>query len=658
VCKPAERLIFFLSGDLSPDPDFFLLNDEAQTFIAFSIMIKQKTIPTIRSTPTKLLCVGLLLTTILLISCASRGFYSTSRHYPWGVDSTVVNVALGEASTLFVPIEREEKALEAKEKGIHQFHAFLKLDSLTVQLDATQDVSQLTNRIQNLGIDGKLRDELLKTMESSGIERVFKIASEEKWKLLIQAFEHFQDAYGQNPFDIDLLIYLGRTYTQMGQRNEQIDEDGDAYFVKASDVLNRALNMDRGGHDIYYNLALNYRAAGDLEKSIDYFQRAFTTMNDFAFLPRDPFSESFDAHADSALFYKYMYLIGDTYAKLYDAQQALRALEDAKVFAVSDENTRRLEEYIRWIQWASGHIAARETFEQGMRFEEQGAYTQAAEKYHEVMAETRHTAKRAYWETAWRLSKVEMAVLMADSAYAESSRTERTGIDRLRDVVHEIPKDSLGIPLDTAFTVYFDDFATMLYNEAEKALTEQGDRRQAEDLFAECANLHSNIQAKGCLRMTTIYQNARFIGLYWALRTYHLRKQLDREEISTLHVLFRRVTRRSNHHVLMKYFNEQFRYILEGIAPSLDTHTELMAYEFLRSGYHHLNVYLWENYRIRGSSEPEKRYEKMYRVLEKRLPPEQRKSIRDEITKFYYQQYKRPEDRHVFEEWQTYSRTL
>ena len=656
--KPAKRLASFLSGYISPDSDYSLLNDEARTFIEFSIMIKQKPTQAFRSTPTMLLCAGLLLTTILLISCASRGFNGTGRHYPWGADSTVVSVALEEASTLFVPVEQEGKALEAKEKGIRQFHAFLKLDSLTMQQDTAQDVSQLTIRIQNLGLDGKLRDDLLKTMESAGIEHVFKIASDEKWKFLIRAYDHFQDAYGQNPFDIDLLIYLGRTYTQMGQRNEQIDEDGDAYFVKAWDVLNRALNMDRGGHDIYYNLALNYRAAGDLEKSIDYFQRAFRTLKDFAFLPRDPFSASFDAHADSVIFYKYMYLIGDTYAKLYDAQQALRAFEDAKAFAVSDENTRRLEEYIRWIQWASGHIAARETFEQGMRFEEQGDYTQATEKYHEVMAETRHSARRAYWETSWRLSKVEMAYPMADSAYAESSLMERTGIDRLRDIVHEIPKDSLGIPRDTAFTVYFDDLATMLYNEAEKALTEQGNRRRAEDLFAECANLHSNVQAKGCLRMTTIYQNARFIGLYWALRTYHLRKQLDREDISMLHVLFRRVTRRSRHNVLIKYFNEQFRYILEGITPSLDTHTELMAYEFLRSGYHHLNDYVWEKYRIKGNPEPEKRYENMYRILERQLPPEQRKSVRDEITKFYYQQYKRPEDRHVFEEWQTYSRTL
>ena len=648
----------FLSGYLSPYSDNSHLNDEARTFIAFSIMIIQKPTHTIRSTTTKLLCVGLLLTTILLISCASRGFTGTGRHYPWGVDSTVVSVALEEASTLFVPAEQEGNALEAKEKGVRRFHAFLKLDSLTMQQDTVRNISQLTIRIQNMGIDGKLRDELLKNLESSGIERLFKIASDEKWESLIQANDYLQDAYGQNPFDIDLLIYLGRTYTQLGQRNELIDEDGDAYFVKASDVLNRALDMDRGGHDIYYNLALNYRAAGDLEKSIDYFQRAFRTINDFAFLPRDPFSASFDAYADSAIFYKYMYLIGDTYAKLYDAQQALRAFEDAKDFAVSDENTRRLEEYIRWIQWASGHIAARETFEQGMQLEEQGAYTQAAEKYHEVMAETRLSARRAYWETSWRLSKVEMAYLMADSAYTESALTERTGIDRLRDIVREIPKDSLGIPQDTAFIVYFDDLATMLYNEAEKALTEQGDRRRAEDLFAECANLHSNIQAKGCLRMTTIYQNARFIGLYWALRTYYFRRQLDREDISTLHVLFRRVTRRSNHHVLMKYFNEQFRYILEGITPSLDTHTELMAYEFLRSGYHHLNDYVWENYRIKGNPEPEKRYENMYRVLERRLPPEQRKAVRDDITKFYYQQYQRPEDRHVFEEWQAYSRTL
>ena len=61
------------------------------------------------------------------------------------------------------------------------------------------------------------------------------------------------------------------------------------------------------------------------------------------------------------------------------------------------------------------------------------------------------------------------------------------------------------------------------------AEVKEGEKKKSEALFAEGSVLCSDLHGKYCLQMTRFYQNAHLIGLLWALKTYCLRKELDRD---------------------------------------------------------------------------------------------------------------------------------
>jgi len=311
-----------------------------------------------------------------------------------------------------------------------------------------------------------------------------------------------------------------------------------------------------------------------------------------------------------------------------------------------------IEDYIRWINWADGNIQAREMFEIAEGLEAKGDYTAAAEKYIQVIHSTEESARRACLETAWRLSKVEAGFLMEDSLYVSKHDVRNIGLDRLRNVVREIPKDSLGIPQDTVYIAYLNDFATMLWNEAEKNLKKEGERHEARRLFAEGAVLHSAFQVKCCLRMTRMTRNTQYVGLLWALKTFSLHERLNEDEIRELDTYFKSSTQLARYGILRDFFNRQFRYILQGVPPTMGLENEIKAYEFLRSAYSYLNYYLRMNYGVKQDPSFMERYAQLYRMKVDQLSVTRRRALEVEISDFYYRiHFNEGDERRIFDEW-------
>ena len=364
---------------------------------------------------------------MLVLSCAGSGI-QVKDDYPWGVDSAVVQIALDEGNQLFVASDRIEKGKNEKDRGIEYFIFFQKVDSIAGTPSPVQDESEFRLRIQRIGLNQKRQRKLLNTLTSHGIDTVLTLLQEEIQESLTSANRHFRASYEYNPFDDDLLVYLAKTHTLLGCLRDQESRKNGSHFSKASEYLSQALEMDRGGHDIYFNLAENYRAAEEWEKANHYYRLALNTLRDFDFLPQDVFSSTFDARVDSPLIFKYLYTIGDTYVKMYDAANAIRSFEEARPFAMTQDNRNRLDEYKRWVNWAEGNISAREKFELGIQFETKGDFLAASTHYMNVLEQVRHSARRAYWETSWRLSKVELEFLMDHSTYLAEHSFDEIGM--------------------------------------------------------------------------------------------------------------------------------------------------------------------------------------------------------------------------------------
>lgn len=593
----------------------------------------------------------------ILTACASL-----SRRYPFhppGVDNQVIQIANRESKYLFVDSKNEEAAEKLKSNGLAWWQSYEQLERLQTPQDTLQTLVDFRQQLELSTFDARIRDFRKDVSELSDILKIDSLVFHEKLKCVTEANTYFNRAYSKNPLNLDLILYLARSYTDLGKIEKISKTKNSSHFQKARNLLNSALSMDRGGHDIYALLSENYWAEEQWEDSQQYFLLALETLRKFEFLPENPLSDSFESVVDSNMIFTYNYRIAETYIKRYRAKDAIQYFEFAKSFGSSVEQTKQLEDYIRWLNWANGNIAAREKFDAAVLLESRGEYLLAAEKYNEVIRLLTNTSQNELWEASWRLSKIESEFLIAENEYYNKYGSPYFGMHRLRNVVQQIPTDSSNTPIDTTFVPYFNDLARMVWNAAEMQLNEMGDRHQARDLFAECAIRYSDLQAKACLRMTRLYSNAYLEGQLWAVKTFGLRHQLTRDEMMELDNYFKRVLRRPSNSALRQYMNERFKNILKRTPMDIKPEVELKAYGYLRSLNHYLGVYLNNQYGGKQDRSMLVFYERLYRLKERELPFERRVEVRNEIRDLLGRWHaKRGDEKIILDEWLRFMRTL
>jgi tetratricopeptide (TPR) repeat protein len=597
----------------------------------------------------------LLFGILFLYRCSLNRSIRLRNEYPPGVDPHIAKRVFEDSKKLTVDYEAESRALYCKKKGIAFLVQLQVLDSLKEQLHLTQAPSDIKSRILNSSINNELQNKLIQKLERDGIRQVLQNISDQQKTLLEKSAHWLAKATDLNPFDpIAVLDWVEAT--------RRLGEFKGVNFVStiiSQEPLQTMLKMDRGNHALYYILGKTFYDAHSYEEANSAFNKALDALHSYAFFPRNPMSDSFVPYVDSLSIYSTLFRIGDSYVRLYNANSALNAFEEALLFTKNRNEILRVENYMEWIRWANGDIKARELFEEADQLEKEERYSDAARQFHLVIKRIRESALQAFWETSWRLAKLEEQFLFRDSSYVKTHNIGSLGLHRLRDIIIALPGDTLGKPADPSFVPYYNDFARMLYNHAETALHTEGDRKKAESYFSECAVLNSDIQGKACLRMTRIFQNARVLGLLWAIKTYTLIHQLNMDEIGELSILMRRVNRRPRNPFLIQYFNEQFRYFLENIKPSLEKDIHLKAAASLRSYAIHINRYLQSEFKIQPDPRITDQYSRLYQSLEREVPVQKRKEIRDFMTEFFYRNhYSQEEEKIIYSEWRHFLRSL
>lgn len=600
---------------------------------------------------------SILTVVVWMAGCSGVGRYSpgSMKVRPAGVDSLVYQTVLKDSKILFVSQNNQSQADTLKKQGKIFFKRFLALDSLNMPEDASKTVESLRSQIQGLHVAPELRSRLGSILRNSNQQQIEKALSAIKLEILGESCELFETAYRLNPTDTEIMLYLSRIYHLF----YAVDSKRTRSIEASNGLLRHILDYDRGDHFVYFLLAENERSRSEWKAAESHLLQSIDILQSFDFLPEDLNSTSFTPHTDSLAYYKYYYLLGDTYVKLYQADDAIRALNRAIEYTNKKPDQKRIRDYLKWIQWAEGDIRMRELFEEASQLEKDEKFLKAAEAYTRILPATKGKAQNAYWETAWRLSKIESAVLCNDSTYARNHPKKEIGLNRLRQVIHQIPKDSSGIPVDTMHLDYMNDYCRMLWNEASRLQKLEGKKKEAERLFSEGSAFPSDVQGKCSLQMTRLYQSARFLGLFWAIKTYTIRDQLNEDELRGLFVLFKTVTHVSRNPVLRNYFNlESHRILDRGRSRVLPIEDRLMAYEYLRSGYRYLSEMLYQQYHIRQDREPAKAFDRMYRDLERTIPVQTREKIRMEIYQYYYRAFRDSEYQTIIEDWKKQLRSL
>ena len=87
---------------------------------------------------------------------------------------------------------------------------------------------------------------------------------------------------------------------------------------------------------------------------------------------------SFEGPPAQETLYYYAYMLGDTYARMHDARTALGMFKAALKFAQSEQEKTDTENYVKWINWDAGNIAASEKWDEILALEAAKDYRKMA----------------------------------------------------------------------------------------------------------------------------------------------------------------------------------------------------------------------------------------------------------------------------------------
>jgi len=600
---------------------------------------------------------------IFFLHCVSSGpprSLSTERtipaqrtfHCPPGVDSTLAVEARLKADSLFVPIEDEEIANQIADEGRRMFEIYRDVQTLLSLQDSSKDSRYFLSRLQASVIPEEVREGFRRIVETEGLSYAFQGMAQENRERLDRIQDMYEKAYALNPFDIGLMVDLAHIY-RLSAAVSTRDADASDYDSRAKALLKHVMGMDRSNHRIYGRLGEYYMGSQDWQQAREYTIKAHDVLRAFEFLPPDLREGAGVAVVDSSTLFRYLSGVILSSVKLQDSQTALHYIQKAEKFARSESDKRLLSEYRESIDWANGDILARETFVQAENLRSESHFLQAAYKYNVVLGLTRDKAQKAAWETAYKLALMEYTHLRDHPEYLKAYLPEHIGIGRLQSVIQAIPKDASGMARDDIYLDYFDNYGTMLFNQGIEAVN-HNQREQALAYFLQGALLRSNVQARCCLELVKLTMHHGSVGSKWALKAYSLKDQLTPDEMIQMYQLLRFVMKRSYNLVLCRYFNDEYRSYTEREAFSHDTENQIIAYEFFRSGFKRLDIYLQDCFHTRQDSVWARWYGQKYRDGESHLSVERREELRKKIT----ETYQRMGEGAYLNDWQAFIRRL
>lgn len=392
---------------------------------------------------------------LVVWSCASSGNGGSRKRsdtfrIPPGVDSTVAREADSLNRALFVDSEAEKKSKKAKQKAYDRLQ---RSDSLWHRIvgktRVTADDSAASHAKTRAGKEAlhQMQQELKGENHHTADPEIYKKVD----RLLREAIDAFERALELNPYDMDARSWLARTYALRAERLERRED-----YENAARVLEDLLQLEKGQHQLYFRLAENYFKMQAWQPAYDLFVQAERMLKETAFLnPSAPEDQPIDlAHMplDTATLFYYRYYQGVTQVKLYHAEKALEILDSARDLVRTPENRKAVEDYIAWIKWDNGNIRGSEIRDSLLVLQQQGKFAEAAGGFRKLI---RHlTTQRARDEIIWRAALIEY----------EKLGQKNKAVAALHELIKRTATDSNGLPADSSYRRYFNDYAIMCYN--------------------------------------------------------------------------------------------------------------------------------------------------------------------------------------------------
>jgi len=432
----------------------------------------------------------LFLSFCAIIACGSGARLSNgSFNVPPGIDSIVAKEADSLKGFFFVTPKTEKEIEKLKRKAHKRLRRsdslWIKVqdiikvstaDSISSSLqikDGTSSLKKIAALTAKIGKNAAVRDDLQKIP-----------------RLLDEAIVSFEKAIRLNPFDTKLRRTLARVYALKAERLED-----NSQFKNAAQTLENVLKLDKSDHSVYHKLAVNYFKMGYWQPALETFSMAEDVLRKTAFLHvSNPDSlKNNIAPVDSLNLFIYKYYQGLTLQRLYNAPEALKVLAAAKLVAQIPDRKELIDIEVAWINWDAGNIRASEIRDSLLTLQKEEKYEDAVKGFLRLssFARTQHARDEARWRAA---------VLQ----YQQLGE-KKEAIARLQELIQHA-KDSTGLPVDSTYQKYFEDYATMCFNLGLE-YSKDKDWQKAFTYFLQASKLQWKGQAKSHIGIAKIVQN-------------------------------------------------------------------------------------------------------------------------------------------------------
>ncbi len=388
----------------------------------------------------------LLLCVFIFFSCAVHNSVKTTRvaeptstenYFLPGIDSSVAKNALQFSDRLIVDFNRRKQAGFFYEKGRNSFQSAESLwscidsepiqDSNFIQIYSNWSKKHVASRDKSISVED---------MKSDKLYQIYLTVLDTAQKEISQA-KLF------NPFDLEIRSLLIKIYLKQGE----ITHDK-VHYTRTIDELNKFLNVDKSNPYIYEKLGESYFALNDWDNSYRFFHEAEKILKivvKFKHQPDPKESVSFD----TTRWTYYLQRQGEAKARLYDAENAILFLSQAKEFTKSDELKQELQEILDWINWDGGNIRASEIRDNIIKLENANSYKEAKAQYLKLLKILK--TQKAKNEINWKISSLDYNFL----------DRKKEALRRLFLIIQDIRTTDQASSLHE---VYLKDYAAMCYS--------------------------------------------------------------------------------------------------------------------------------------------------------------------------------------------------
>jgi len=381
---------------------------------------------------------------------------------------------------------------------------------------------------------GRALVELDRTLRESNLDADALAA--QTARLLDSAEVALETAFELNPFDSRSRLWLSRVYELQARRLGQAEA-----YHRAIDELEKLARLTPDQHSVFAMLANNYYRLEEWGPAAENYARA-----------EDVYLKTYDlvadgpAPVDSALLYSYIRAQAEMHVRRLDAAPAASAFEKSLRYAPASEDSAYVSGELRWMAWDDMNLASSFARDSLAALEQSGDLEAARDGYDRLLPQLR--AQGAIDEVDWRLAIVDYNLGRGEAAAV-----------RLQKLVKRTETDADGVPVDSVYARYLNDYGTLCLNLGRDFLHDRKDNRTALKYFEQATRVVWPRRAVAFLEIATLLQSNVEGSLENAGRALEGEDDLTVDQRKDLYRLLMGLYRRSGEFDQARRFRDAYR---------------------------------------------------------------------------------------------------